>query len=101
MAYNPSLFELAEEDTTFFDESSNIFLDDELESMLTTDRDTLKKSDGHGQSRAAGLTSLTFSGINLNNSLDTPSGPNTPLVVDAMSLVAGSSAAGAGKRKRK
>lgn len=43
MSYNPSLFELTEDGSQFFDDSSNMFLDDELSSMLTTDRDKLKE----------------------------------------------------------
>jgi len=42
--YNPCLFELAEEDSHFFEDSPNNFLDDELESMLTTEKSQL--SDG-------------------------------------------------------
>jgi len=41
--YNPCLFELAEDDTHFFEDSSNqAFLEDELEAMLTTDKGQLK-----------------------------------------------------------
>lgn len=97
VTYNPSLFELAEDDTTFFDESSNMFLDDELESMLTTDRDTLKRSDGHSR---AGGHSLSFSGINLSNSLIN-SGVNTPVVETAPSPLNTPQQVGVGKRKMK
>ena len=43
VSYNPCLFELAEDDTHFFEDSgpNGMFLDDELESMLTTDRSQL------------------------------------------------------------
>jgi len=39
-SYNPSLFELTD-DSHFFDDSSTLFLDDELQSMMTTDRKAL------------------------------------------------------------
>lgn len=94
VTYNPSLFELAEDDSNFFDESSNMFLDDELESMLTTDRDTLKRPEGYN---ARNLGQLSFTGMNLNPldiELNTPiSEPlNSPLATHI---------SGAGKRKRK
>lgn len=43
VSYNPCLFELAEDDAHFFEDSAmnNVFLDDELESMMTTDRSQL------------------------------------------------------------
>ena len=44
VSYNPNLYELADDD--LFDYQNNgAFLDDELESMLTTDREKLKKGD--------------------------------------------------------
>ncbi|ODN00742.1 Heat shock factor protein [Orchesella cincta] len=97
VTYNPSLFELAEDDSNFFDESSNIFLDDELESMLTTDRNSLKRQEGQNR----GVGQLSFSGVNLNNSF--VSGLNTPVVCEPIigqsSSIPGTS--GASKRKRK
>ncbi|CAL8100967.1 unnamed protein product [Orchesella dallaii] len=97
VTYNPSLFELAEDDSNFFDESSNIFLDDELESMLTTDRNSLKRPEGQNR----GVGQLSFTGVNLNNSF--VSGLNTPVVCEPIigqsSSIPGTS--GASKRKRK
>jgi len=92
VSYNPSLFELAEDDSNFFDESSNMFLDDELESMLTTDRSSLKPSDLHNRN----LGQLTFSGMNLQNSYDP--GLHTPMTEH---LAFPSTSTGAAKRKRK
>jgi SET domain-containing protein len=44
VSYNPNLYELADDD--LFDyQNSGTFLDEELESMLTTDREKLKKGD--------------------------------------------------------
>lgn len=89
MSYNPSLFELAD-DSNFFDESSNIFLDDELESMLTTDRDSLKRPAGPSRD----LGQLTFAGIGTSNLLE--SSLHTPV-----SELPGTSSGGSSKRKRK
>lgn len=47
VSYNPSLFELTEDDSHFFDDSNNMFLDDELQSMLTMDREKLKQSNSN------------------------------------------------------
>jgi len=93
VTYNPSLFELAEDDSNFFDESSNIFLDDELESMLSTDRDTLKGPEISNRS----VGHLTFSGMNLQNAF-LGAGLHTP--ISEHTSFPGTST-GAGKRKRK
>lgn len=93
-SYTPSLFELAEENSNLFDESSNIFLDDELESMLTTDRDSLKRPEVPQRN----LGQLTFSGLNFNNLGD--AGLQTPGTEQLIQSAPSTSVVG-GKRKRK
>jgi len=90
------LFELTEEDSQFFDDSNNSFLDDELESMLTTEKSKLSKLQSKGENsgdQEAGLT--------------TPVGTCPPILgipshhTISSATPTSSSASGAGKRKRK
>jgi hypothetical protein len=92
VSYNPSLFELTEDDTNFFDEATNMYLDDELNSMMTTERDQLNKGNGYSP--------LTFTEVTMGNppvSLNTPTTETAP----TPSFSSAASTSGAGKRKRK
>jgi hypothetical protein len=111
VSYNPSLFELTEDDSQFFDDSSNMFLDDELESMLTTDKSRLHRS----QSQTTGSSTLSFTTALNGQSGYTSSGLTTPVgsgsILGGVTTSAVTSAgpnpvssinfSGAGKRKRK
>lgn len=92
VSYNPSLFELTEDDSQFFDDSSNLFLDDELQSMLTTDRDKLSK-----------YNSGTFFNTDEGSTSSGASGLATPVVAASPDLQQSSAAvvSGAARRKRK
>lgn len=92
VSYNPSLFELADDDSNFFDDSSNIILDAELQSMLTTEKEKLMKSQNN-----------TGKGMSEVSEVNTPMGM-TPVNSPFMGNTPYSShetAAGGSKRKRK
>ncbi|XP_021962785.1 heat shock factor protein 1 isoform X2 [Folsomia candida] len=115
VSYNPSLFELTEDDSHFFDDSSNMFLDDELQSMLTTDREKLKQSTTQEKQGFSSSSNLSTNGediannvvvahgsqiIRNNSGLTTPTTSSSPTVLQPQTP-SPAVPTGAGRRKRK
>jgi len=106
VSYNPSLFELTEDDSQFFEDSSNMFLDDELESMLTTDRNRLSKLQRESSTSFASALNGQDSGNGTSKmiaTLNTPSGDplSSKIITQGLGTVAAANVSGAAKRKRK
>jgi hypothetical protein len=115
VSYNPSLFELTEDDSHFFDDTSNMFLDvdNELQSMLTTDRDKLKQSNVSDDQQVSTnslfipmvQTSQQTSSGNIGGALSTPVvHPSSPFIIVSQPQTTSthtptSMISGAGKRK--